>query len=240
MKKMLLLIISSFLLTGCEAVYNIEITNGYIKDELLINNYNVSSWNEGSPTYKTLIDNNYKEFNLAVDKNTPGYPEIYKKISGYDYYNKYLINNKDNYGLRFSYNHKYDNYSKTPLLGFYNNISVKNYISTLIIDTGDSSGCYLFNNYPLMDKLAINVKSDYVVTSHNADNVKDNIYTWNITKDNYKEKNIHIEVDKARNIASENKQKEFNTIVTLLLVAFAVIAIIFVLLTLIKIRKSNK
>lgn len=238
--KILILLVGLFFLSGCEAVYNIELTNNGIKDELNINNYDVSSWNTGSPTYKTLIDNNYKDFNLAVDKNTPGYPEVYRKLPGYDYYNKVLINDSNNYGIKFSYNHNFNSYSKSPLLDFYNNISIKNNMNSLIIDTGDSSGCYLFDNYKLMDKLTINIKSNYVVSKHNADNVKDNLYTWIITKDNYKNKTVHIEVDKSHSISSIKTHKEFNKIITISLICIAIITSIFVLLTFIKVIKSNK
>lgn len=47
--KVIVLIISLFLLSGCEAIYNVEINDNYIKDELIVNNYNVTSWNKGSP-----------------------------------------------------------------------------------------------------------------------------------------------------------------------------------------------
>lgn len=239
MKKVIMLLLILTLLSGCSAVYNIEITDKNIKDELIINNYNKSEWNSGNPSYKTLIDNNYKNFELAIDKDTPGYPEIHSKLKGYIYYNKELINTSDNYGLKFKYNHKFNDYTKTPLLGFYNFATIKEKNNNLIIDSGDTKGCYLFDNYALLTDLTINIKSNFVVDNNNADEVKDNVYTWHITKDNYKNKTIHIEINKNKKIEDILKKEKYENIINIILVIIGVFIIIFAIRTAVKIRKTN-
>ncbi len=228
-----------FFLCGCEAVYNVDINEDFIKDELIINNYDVSSWDNEKIPYRKLIDNNYNNFNLATDKNTPGYPEVYKKIDGYNYYNKELISETGNYGLKFNYEFNHDDYSKSYLLTFYNNLRINNVNNKLIINTGDGKGCYAFDNYPLLDKITINVRTDYIIDNNNADKVEDGIYTWFIDKDNYKNKSIYLEVDK--NYLKNGKNTTLtNRVINITLIVIGGIALLFGLITVIKVRKTNK
>ncbi len=235
--KVIVLIISLFLLSGCEAIYNVEINDNYIKDELIVNNYNVTSWNKGSPSYKNLIDNNYKSFNLAVDKDTPGYPEVAKKLKGYNYYDKKLINTKDNYGLKFSYNHKYNEYIKTPLLVFFGKNSIKNYPTLMDIDSGDGQSLTAFNSYNMLDKITINIKTNYLVKENNADKVNNNIYTWNLTKDNYQDKSIKIKIDKTKIVKDKNDNTD--KYLNFLFIFIGIVVLLFIVLTMFKIRKSK-
>ncbi len=239
MKRLIGLISILFLLSGCSAVYNVEINDKFIKDELSINSANKEELNSGNPSYKTLIDNNYKNFELAVNKDTPGYPEIHTKLKGYEYYNKKLINTIDNYGLVFTYKHELSNYAKSPLLGFYNFASIKNVSNKIIIDSGDAKGCYVFNNYALLTDLTLNISSIYEVTNHNADEVNNNTYTWHITKDNYQSKTIHLEVDKNKKLSDIIKKEKFQKMVDIIYISLGIITTIFIIIIVIKIRKSN-
>ena len=126
------------------------------------------------------------------------------------------------------------------MLSFYNHNSVKNYLSTLVLDSGSGEGCYIFDNYNLMDKLTVNIKSNYLVSEHNADEVVDNTYTWVITKDNYKKKNIYIKIDKSREVLSAKKEERIKKIMVIVLISLGISVIIFALFTFVKIRKSSK
>jgi len=237
MKKIVLFLIIILSLTGCEAVYNIEVVNDTIKDELIINNYDVSSWNSNNPSYKTLVDNNYREFNLAIDKNTPGYPEMYNKLKGYNYYNKELINENNNYGLKFNYEYKEnEKYENNPLLVFYSNLSITNNKKVLRISIPDGKECYIFDHYPLMDKFIINLKTDNVVNNANADKYENNTYTWEITKSNYLNKSIYFEVDKLSekiDYSKTNKIRDIMIDIFLVLIGLSIIYII------IKVKKAQ-
>ena len=240
MKKVIILILLLLFLSGCEAEYNVIISEKNIQDELIVNNFNISSWNQGNPSYKDRINGYYEKFNLAVSKDTPGYPEISSKIKGYNYYKKELINTTSNYGLKFSYSHNYNDYTKSPLLVFYGKGNITNNYQKLIIDSGSGADFTAFNGYSLLNELNINITSDYLVLNHNADKQENNTYSWKITKNNYQDKTIHIEIDKTRkaktNLIDNKNLKYINTI----LIILGIFIILFIIRTLLKVSKSNR
>ena len=233
-KKVIILSFSIFILTGCEAVYNVNISDN-INDELTINNYNISSWNEGQPSYKESIDEAIKTFNLTTNINTPGYPDIIEKLDGYNYYKKELISTQDNYGIRFTYDYNSNDYKNNILLYFFDYMDFKNSSSSFKIDTGNSKGILLFNNYPALDKLTINISSDYYVNNNNADEINNNIYTWYLTKDNYLDKRVIIELDKTKTTNYDRKNNILN--ITILFLGLGLLIAIFIIYT--KVKNSN-
>ena len=80
-----------------------------------------------------------------------------------------------------------------------------------------------FDFYEDLDNLTINIKSDLLIKKHNADKVKGNTYSWNITKDNYENKSILLEIKTSNSNKKLNKK---NIIIITLLVLFITLAII--------------
>ena len=236
MKKILLLIISVFLLSGCEAVYNVKIDEKTISDELVINALNKKY---GEITNKAMIDYNYENFNLAVDADTPGYPELFSRLDGYNYYNKEKIDNSDAYGLRFTYTFDMDKYEKTYLLLPFNYRSVTNSKDRFSFSSGNPEGNSLFKSYPDLDKLTVNVTSYYQVIESNADAVNDQTYTWVFTKNNYENKTINIVVDKTSKYSKLRDSKLSNSIINIVFMVLGATLLFGVIIVLGKVKNSN-
>ena len=60
----------------------------------------------------------------------------------------------------------------------------------LIIST--SAKNYCFEMYPNLESITVNLKTNHKVVSHNADQVNDNNYVWNINKNNASQKTMQI------------------------------------------------
>lgn len=231
--------ISLLILTGCEANYNIEINDDYVKDELLIDNTDVTSWDKGDFTYREAFDS-YRDYSIITDVNKATYTDNHRSNEDKTFYNKETINTNTNLGYHFNYKHNIKEYQNTALLKYsYRFVSVQNDNNKFVIDTGNNDGCTIFSKFSLLDKFNVNVTTDFIVNNHNADEVKDNVYTWHITKDNYKDKNIHIEINKNKKIEDLLKKEKYEKIIDIILVIIGVFLVIFAVRTTIKIRKTN-
>lgn len=205
-----LLLILTLSLTGCSATYNININNNNITEELIINNYDNSTWNNkvGNETYKEIINQTYKT-PIPVLNYTPGIFENNFELEGYDYYTKNLINTSNNYGLKLSYKFNKDNYKYSTIVNnTYNIFDINNSKNNTVINVyGDEN---IFETYTMLEEIKINVTLPYKVIYHNSDTVSNNTYTWNITKENVSTKQIilkyQIEEQTNNTPTTDNKQ----------------------------------
>lgn len=237
-KKISVLLVLIFLLTGCSATYNITIDNNTLSDELIIKNVKDKIYSDGM-TYEKLINIYYNQ-NVASNINTPGYPEINKKLDGYTYYNKVLIDNDGMYGFKLNNTFSLNDYKNSPLLLEYNfkNIIISN--NRILIKSNTSQGCTLFDNYPYLDNILVNIITNYKVINNNADEIKDNTYTWFVNKNNFKNKEISIEIDKSD--ISYNTlldEKESNVLIVFLIGLVLTVIFVFGFYTYYKVKFSN-
>lgn len=225
MKKKItfLIIIAIFLLTGCQSKIDVTIDKGMINENISI----------------TLNDNELNTANNVKD-------EIIERVSNYEMdtevlsyfniknYNKNTINVSKDYNLN---NYTWDNLIarcyKTQYINFSNNI--------LKISTNGGFNC--FNKYNLKGEVVINLKTSYKVISNNADKYENDTYTWNIN-DNTKNINLEIDTSTIVNEINNNNSKlnikiDTKVIITILTIIVS-LGLIFVIITLNKIRKSNK
>ena len=88
-----------------------------------------------------------------------------------------------------------------------------------------------FKQIPTLNQITVNIKvDDYLVVKHNADKKSKNIYTWNITKDNYQNKSIQLEISKlsiANYTGSQvanafNKLQNKETVILVIVVVFLI------------------
>lgn len=229
MKKILLAIIIVFL-TGCSANYELE-----YKD----NNFNESLTtfsNINDEVYKEEVDNFYDSGYLLTDylAQTGDMP-FTDILNSYSVYNKVLINDANNYGIKLFYS--YDN--KEELIN--SNIVFNMFENFNIDDNGISlyNTKNIFEKYLNLDNITVSFKSDKKVYDSNADEVKNNKYYWYINKDNYKYKNIRINFKKSEilpqtNIVISDKSFKFGIYI------FLIILLIGVLVIFEKVKKSNK
>ena len=180
MKKVILIICFIFL-TGCKAEYNLVYENDKISESL-----NIVSTQEQS--FKDLVNDYYNNLVLIVDyKIDTGDMSNSEVISKYPTYNKSIINN-DLYGLNLGYTYNLqDDYKNSSIVhGLFNRFSVNDsYFKAYDIKD-------IFSNYPELDSIKITFKTDKEVESSNADKVENDIYYWDINKDNFQSKSINV------------------------------------------------
>ena len=93
-----------------------------------------------------------------------------------------------------------------------------------------------FNKYSELDDVTINIDSSLEVESSNADEVNGNIYTWNINKSNADNKPINIVLKPN----TEQKEKQRQLSVVLLVIAAFILLGIIVFLIRSKGKRKNK
>lgn len=164
MKKILLLIICLFCLTGC--TLNYEINFGYTMIEEHINAtmdgniYEIASSIDGDGFY---LEKEIVEGNIPSIK---GFKDFYKR--------KIKVNNNSSV-VDLDYIYKYDEYENSYLLTrCFEKTYVKNTDDYLYVSLGGNFKCFK------EDDIQIKVSSMYDVVKHNANKVEDNYYIWDI------------------------------------------------------------
>lgn len=213
MKKIIMLLITVILLTGCEATYDIHIQEDKITDNIKIF------------TDSTTVQR-------ANEKDTTKY---YDKIldweNGYDFYERELFTTDTKTGYHYNYDFNIDEYdAMSQLRKCYDdlNLTVDSYIT---IKTTNEFLCSTY--YPDVNKIKISITSDYRITTSNADEKNGNTHSWLITRKNYKNKPIEIKINK--NIPEENKKQEKESIFDLKTI---LIIIIFILLVIVRLTRG--
>ena len=240
MRKILLLIIFSVFIVGCEAIYTIEINDNSFKETLEINNFNPDSWNKDENSYEELVRTNAKS-NIPVNYE---YEVVEKPIQGVVYYQINLIDTPQNLGLRYS--HTFNSieeyaYSTLALYHFssFRAIKVSNNVR---INTGIIN--YSFDNHEHLTKFTVRLVTNYEVKEHNADEIKDDVLYWYFDRNNYenKEINVAIDMDSIANPQLFGTDNEGYFGVYTLIVFYGLIGVILIFIGLFiyfKVKKSN-
>ncbi len=232
-----IILVLSFILCGCSATYNIEITNNkviedltFLEDASKINDKVLSKeeiegteYEEAGESYKKLVDDEYKiETQAFVNE-------------GSAYYKKSLIDS-DKYGLNYKYSFDISNYNDSYIANSASRMfNFMDYGGTLYISTSTEIAKDYFENFDTLDKITVHIKSSYKVKNNNADRTSGYNYYWDITNSNYKDKKIYLELDKNKEISNYEGKNTTFLIVGLCIAIFAFIVIIF----LNKKRKKN-
>lgn len=225
MKKIMLMFLSLFLLTGCTAEYTLNI------DEKMDNF-------EENLTLSTDINSDDYDYLKNYDRPKPidykitGYSETDEKMDGVIYYDLYKKDDYDKTSLTYSYN-----FSRSQFL---NSGIVHTCFSGITYFTDDqdnttiktSSGFQCFSKYPPLEEVVVKIVTKKNVVYHNADSVKDNTYTWRIKKNN-ENRNIHI-------IVNEKKSEETVKSSTYMMIAGICILGFILLILIIVIYKNRK
>ncbi|MBR6072195.1 MAG: hypothetical protein IKP77_05105 [Acholeplasmatales bacterium] len=216
MKKKIILLFSLILLTGCSAEYNLTIVNDSYKEELNVDNVKIDNIND------LVLPLNYDVDEYDIDKVKPG---------DVGFYNAKLDNN----GYLLSHTFNYSSFIKSTLLNScYDRVDVVKNSKNIYISTVGSFRCY--DNYNV-DDIKVNIISKYKLVDSNADSVNNNVYSWNINKDNL-DKGIYIEFVLPKK--SEKKKKIFiNNDNNFYLFLFQASLILFLLVIIMVIKKKN-
>lgn len=184
MKKVFMLSFLLLFITGCKAEYNLEIYNDKFIEDTIISD-DSTSWDLNDPTRKSIIDNFIT--NLELD-----YGYHYKEYKGNN-----LI------GIEYNINYTDDNYTDSGLFNRYYKY-VRLTKEDKIYQLSTSIKLLAFDYYENLNSVTINIKTNHKVVSNNADSVDGYKYTWNITRENYKNKYIQIEYYKNEYVSNYN------------------------------------
>lgn len=237
MLKKISLIIILLLVSGCNAVYTIEIENDIIKEKLEVQNFDDK--NLVDDEYRTLIDL-YASSNITTNYNYLR-PEVYEKIEGFNYYQIEKIDTVNNLGLIMEAQYNLEDYLNSTLLNHhFNQFEFNNNDSTFYLNSKKNND--IFKKYFYLNNLTIKVTTDKKVLENNADIINNNTYIWNINKDNQLEKEIIFKIEKTDNdkLFVKDQNNLYNSSTLLIIYGLLFIGIIiFLLNTLIKIRKNK-
>ena len=208
MKKITLLLITMFLLTGCTATYDINITKDTINDKIIIQ------------TDSTKVNNANKQ---TTDSFTQ---KLGEWENGHDFYKRELITTAEKTGYQYTYNFNYEEYdAMSQIRKCYKEFNLT-YENNIELSTSNEFLCR--NYYPQVKTYTINITSEYEITSSNADYVKNNTHTWKINANNYKSHPINIKIDKTQKYIVEEKTN-YQTIKNIIfIILFIILIIIFI------------
>jgi hypothetical protein len=206
MKKLWLLVGILLLTAGCEATYTIRLDSNSINEKIEIIEEN----------NKISISDVSKELDSIIVSNADETTE-----TGFYTFNKIIGPTKS--GLDISYLFepavKYKLYS--PFLKYcYDDVTFVYDAMKANLSTNSNIKCFDF--FAGLDKITLNIVSNYEVTRHNANSVDGNTYTWIINKNDSGK--ISLEVDKQKII------KENESIIDEPRVQFVIIVVLFILL----------
>ena len=191
--KCLILILITFLMCGCTASVNLEITDSEVKENVEITFYQNAIYPKDviKTSFRNYIPIYESDSIIDAEPDLPSLDIIYYEKEETDLGN----------GYRFNYKYDFDildyNNARTIKEGFRSyNVSKENGIISL---ETDDKGILYFDDYPLLEEVRVNIKTDYFVLENNADSINGNTYTWVFNKDSKKSINMSIDTTRDAN-----------------------------------------
>lgn len=181
---------SLLILTGCDVEYNLEIIDDNINETVSVSLDNNSS-------NKDNIDSLIKAEPYAVVNSVSQ-----KK------YDKEIIKNDNKVNVKFSYNYIFDGYRDSSLFNScYDNYGLHYDDKYYYITTSEKFNCMVYDFVPI-DNVKIKIKTNYKVIDNNADEIKNDVYVWNINSSNADNKPIKFVFDK-KTVADVKDKNDF-------------------------------
>lgn len=241
-KKKLLILLSILLLTGCQAEYNVMIDENTVKEELLIYETNMSKWStiQGNNilTYEQY-QQTYKDAPIGVFYNDQNIDAEIGFNPDRKYYTINSIDDNNKKGLIFTNDFGINNYVDSYIVrNCFKHVNILNQSDTISISTDDELSC--MNYMDGIDKIIVNIKTNYEVLDTNATSVSDKTYTWVITKNNYTNSNIYMKINKlVKNNSSNNTKNDTHISNFQLMYALIVVVFLLVVFLIYRILKKN-
>ena len=220
------------LLSGCSVEYNVSLENDSFKESgsLTEKKENKDNVSKNGFSFEEQINYTYQSMHDVLNGQ-----EMEKTQS----FELKKIDTDKEIGLTYSNELKQNKYYLSPLIRpCYDNVKVKNDNNNIKISTGNYFKC--FDYYELLNNVTVNFTTNYKVVNNNADEIKDNTYTWFINKNNFKNKEISIEIDKSD--ISYNTlldEKESNVLIVFLIGLVLTVIFVFGFYTYYKVKFSN-
>ena len=209
MKKILFLLITCLLLTGCTVNYNLEINDTNFKETIT-----------GNVLNSELNTNNSSSINNYLFLLNGDQPSFYKNDN--IFYNKETNNTQEGIDFEYNYTFNENNFNNSRIINECFDNHIYNYADNkyYLVVSGK------FNcNYS--DITNINITTNYNVTSNNATKIKNNTYTWTIDENNKDDIYFFITIDKSTNSKIDLSWNTLKTIGLIIIILLSSICIYF-------------
>lgn len=205
--KTLLLISILFLLCGCSAEVNLEITNGKVIEDIKITA--IADDTNTKDSFKGSFREYVPVYNEVIIPDLE--PDV--KVDNVKYYQKSTNELDNGYIFNYKYTFGFDDYNKARSLkrSFRSATLETNYKEKTITLYTDKTGILLMEDYSNFSDLVINIKTNYEVLENNADSVLDNVYTWKFTQNDNK-KNIYLKMNSEVKKDTEDEKKDDSSV----------------------------
>jgi len=207
-KKILFLFIIFFLLSGCEINYDLEISSDNFIESTKILEADYSRFYSSEPA-KRFYDN-YSILPIPLSYYVPIPTNVTdvdsSEIDEKGYYEAEDLSSDSFIGMKYVGKFSSNNIMQSR---FINNGAPKFSYEKIDNNIKMSTGSLEreFKQLPTLDKIIVNIKvNDYLVVKNNADKNNGKTYTWNITRDNYLNKTIELELSKSSKIKYTSTQ----------------------------------
>lgn len=229
-KKMILLIIFLFAITGCTTQYDLTI------DE--------SSFDESITVKAPKNEFTGNDIKVYSQQDIP----ITQETGQTRFYNNSMTEDNSNYYLKFNYLHDINTITKSYFItNCYQNANISETDEDIKISTSSEFMCINMDEGWHNDAVQINITTDLKVIENNADEINDNTYTWNINTNNYTNKPINLTIQKKttlKKVANDiEKNMEKNSASKDLFIIYGGIALLLILVILfikLKLKKNNQ
>ena len=203
-KLLIVSILLTIILTGCNAKYSLTIEDGKIKENLTIIEDNKEKVDVKDDLGKSFYD--YAKLYGEEQNTSVDYNALYSLTSCTNnciYYDKEFINDEDSVGFILNHEFEFDEFTFSSIANeFIPTFSVL-YDGRYLQISGKEPLNY-YKDYELLEDLAFSISTKYKVTSTNLKNISNGVYQWKPSekaKDNAN--NLYITLDTKEEIATE-------------------------------------
>lgn len=177
MKKIILVVASILLLTGCSVEYNLT-----IEEENITENISIIPENDEENSMLNIYNKPEEVF-----LNSPVYSESNEKLEGVEYYSITKVLNANIYQMNLDYKYKFQDFINANIVN--NSVSIFKFEKNgdiYILNTG--ANLKIFENYKSLNNVKISIKlSDkYQVILNNAITSENNEFIWYVDRSNFK------------------------------------------------------
>lgn len=228
MKRVFWVLIITLFLTGCDINYTLNVDDSFSENVTAIET-NSSNWSY-SVSGMTMMEYNdyFLQKEIPYHYNDSYVPENFVRFDNVSYYDVGDLSDNKKIGIGLSSKFdSVDGFSRSNLI--WKTCANKSIIKN---DDGISikiSGFKVFDEYKTLDKLTVNIKSKYSFLSNNADDIKNNVYSWAITRDNYDKKSIDVVLKTSNLIEDVAIQTKDNIMIKFAFALMVLVVIFFVI-----------
>jgi len=202
MKKIVLILIL-FIFSGCSVNYNLHIGEDTFLEEI---NMQTETKEESD-----LLANEIFPFKAYFsDPDAGDYPAKIEGIEYYDIINTYVVN--PSYGQllnrQLKYNFPMNKFNDVnSIKSCYEKLYFTNDIQSKEVVVNTSSHFLCMDNFPYLNEVIIAISSDYPILYSNADYIQNDIYYWEINKDNYENRAIILSYNYKNKKTNQSQEK---------------------------------